>query len=163
MALNSTLRVIAPFWLHNLVRGDLLLQMPGDGPEFTFDLADAKIDGWFNTRNINVTWSLETAGTARTVLEAPQATGAIADIPDVVEWDMFPEGTFLFLDGGTLDLGIIRDSSLVATNDYKTFVETFEGLAKMGPESLHVTSNVEMRGAAQALIDGGAWSAAATP
>ena len=75
---------------------------------------------------------------------------------------MFSEGTFLFLDGGTLDLGIIRDSSLVGTNDYKMFVETFEGVAKVGIESLKVTQTVNINGVAAALRDttGGATAAA---
>jgi hypothetical protein len=37
-----------------------------------------------------------------------------------------------FLDGGRLDLGIVRDSTLDATNDYETFVEVFESLAFRG-------------------------------
>ena len=68
----------------------------------------------------------------------------------------------MFLDGGTLDLGIIRDSTLVGTNDYKTFVETFEGVAKVGIESLQVTSTISVNGVAAALRDttGGAAAAA---
>jgi hypothetical protein len=59
----------------------------------------------------------------------------------------------LFLDGGTLDLGIIRDSTLVGTNDYKMFVETFEGIAMVGVEALAVTSAINVNGAAAALRD----------
>ena len=43
----------------------------------------------------------------------------------------WPEGTFL-LDGGTLELGIIRDSVLNSTNDFLLFGETFENTAKLG-------------------------------
>jgi hypothetical protein len=66
---------------------------------------------------------------------------------------MFAEGSFLFLDGGTLDLGVIRDSTLVGTNDYKMFVETFEGLAFVGVESLKVVSTISINGARAALRD----------
>jgi hypothetical protein len=52
-----------------------------------------------------------------------------------------------------LDLGIIRDSSLVGTNDYKMFVETFEGIAKVGVEGLAITSTIAINGAAAALRD----------
>ncbi len=38
-------------------------------------------------------------------------------------WLLYPEGTFQFLDGGRLDLGVCRDSTLDATNDYESFVE----------------------------------------
>jgi hypothetical protein len=84
------------------------------------------------------------------------------EFPDTFTWYMFAEGTFLFLDGGTLDLGIIRDSTLVGTNDYKMFVETFEGIAKVGVESIKVTSTIAVNGVAAALRDttGGATAAA---
>ena len=75
------------------------------------------------------------------------------EFADTFVWYIFAEGTFLFLDGGTLDLGIIRDSSLVGTNDYKMFVETFEGVAKVGVESLKVTSTIAVNGVAAALRD----------
>ena len=51
---------------------------------------------------------------------------------------MFPEGTLLFLDGGTLDLGVTRDGTMLGANEYATFVETFEGLAMTGCEVLWV-------------------------
>jgi hypothetical protein len=68
----------------------------------------------------------------------------------------------LFLDGGTLDVGIIRDSTLVGTNDYKMFVETFEGIAKVGVESLQVTSTIQVNGARAALRDTLASTASST-
>jgi hypothetical protein len=77
-------------------------------------------------------------------------------------WYLFAEGTFLFLDGGTLDLGVIRDSTLVGTNDYKMFVETFEGIAKVGVESIKVTSTISINGARSALRDTLAGTASAT-
>ena len=46
---------------------------------------------------------------------------------------LFPEGTFLHLDGGSLELGIVRDSTLNSTNDYQVFGETFENVARIGP------------------------------
>jgi len=41
----------------------------------------------------------------------------------------FPEGVIQFLDAGRLDLGVVRDSTLDATNDYEKFVE---GIANRG-------------------------------
>jgi hypothetical protein len=52
-----------------------------------------------------------------------------------------------------LDLGVIRDSTLVGTNDYKMFVETFENVALVGVESLQVTSTINVNGVAAALRD----------
>jgi hypothetical protein len=75
------------------------------------------------------------------------------EFPDTFIWYIFAEGSFLFLDGGTLDLGVIRDSTLVGTNDYKMFVETFENVALVGVESLQVTSTINVNGVAAALRD----------
>jgi hypothetical protein len=91
-----------------------------------------------------------------------QGSGAMNEFPDTCTWYLFAEGTFLFLDGGTLDLGIIRDSTLVGTNDYKMFVETFEGVAKVGVEGIKVASTIAINGAAAALRDTNGGATAAT-
>ena len=91
-------------------------------------------------------------GGGRIVLGA-QVAGALNEFPASVVWYLFSEGTFLFLDGGTLDLGLVRDSTLNGTNDYKIFLETFEGVAKVGLESLKVTSPVNLWGATAATVD----------
>lgn len=145
---KESLRVIVPTWLKNLIRADLVLQMPGDGQDETFALADSVINNWFAIRNINVTWTID--GEAGQYF-SPQGNGTLVNYPSTVIWYLFAEGTFLFLDGGTLDLGLVRDSTLNATNDYKMFVETFEGVAKRGIESLRVTSTLSATGHAAAL------------
>jgi hypothetical protein len=68
----------------------------------------------------------------------------------------------VILDGGTLDIGIIRDSTLVGTNDYKMFLETFEAIAKVGIEGLSITSSISVNGVAAALRDTTGNTAAAT-
>ncbi len=147
---NEPMRVIAPSWLKSLIRTDLVNNMPGDGRDGNFELADTKINTWFNVRNINVSWTID--GEAGQIFGA-QGAGALLDYPSTVVWYMFPEGTFLFLDGGTLDLGLVRDSTLNATNDYKMFVETFEGVAMRGPESLRVTSTLRADGSVAGTVD----------
>lgn len=147
---NMTLRVIVPTWLKNLIRADLVMEMPGNGDEGNFNLADAKINSWFTARHINVTWHID--GEAGQYFN-PQGNGGLVDYPSTVVWYLFSEGTFLFLDGGTLDLGLVRDSTLNATNDYKMFVETFEGVAKRGVESYRVTSTLKATGAAAGLVN----------
>lgn len=145
---NAPLRVIAPWWLLDLLRSDLVNQLPGDGLEH-FAVADATINAWFRARNVNITWAFE--GESGQTFGA-QAAGALNDFPSTVIWYMFAEGTFLFLDGGTLDIGLVRDSSLNGTNDYKMFLETFEGVAKVGIESLRVSSTLVADGASRGTV-----------
>jgi len=149
---TAPLRVILPTWLKDAMAADMTLQMPGDDKMNAY----GEIDGYLAARGVVASYSLDQD------IYGPQSAGALLEFADSFTWYLFAEGTFLFLDGGTLDLGIIRDSSLVGTNDYKMFVETFEGVAKVGIESLAITSTISVNGVAAALRDttGGATAAA---
>lgn len=147
---ESKLRAIFPAWFKNALRADLTKQLPGDGNDDTFGLAEAKINAWFAVRGIEVTWAMD--GESGQIF-GEQAAGALLSFPSNVIWYLFAEGTFLFLDGGTLDLGLVRDSTLNGTNDYKIFLETFEGVAKVGVEALKVTSALAIFGSSSGTED----------
>jgi hypothetical protein len=144
MDADAVLRLVAPIWVRDAIAADFALQMPGDNK---VSVSYAEIEGLLASRGINVCWTIDGD------LPAAQTSGAMNEFKDTFVWYLFAEGTFLFLDGGTLDLGIIRDSTLVGTNDYKMFVETFEGIAKVGVESVQVTSTIQINGARAALRD----------
>jgi hypothetical protein len=150
---DARLKAIVPAWVYDAMSADLTLSMPGDG---TLGVGQSEINGYLAGANVDLIASLDAGAFGA------QATGVMTEFADSFDWYLFAEGTFLFLDGGTLDLGIIRDSSLVGTNDYKMFVETFENVAKVGIESLKVTSTISVNGVAAALRDttGGAAAAA---
>ena len=144
---DAPLRAILPAWLKDAMAADLTLSMPGDSTLNAY----GEIDAYIASRGINASYALDVAG--GTSAFSAQSSGAMNEFPDTFIWYLFAEGTFLFLDGGTMDLGIIRDSTLVGTNDYKMFVETFENVAKVGVESLKITSTVNVNGTASALRD----------
>jgi chemotaxis protein histidine kinase CheA len=144
IAPETQLRSIIPSWVIDAISADLTLSMPGDG---TLSVGTSEINGYLASSNVSLVASLD-----QNVFGA-QATGALNEFADSFTWYLFAEGSFIFLDGGTLDLGIIRDSGLVGTNDYKMFVETFEGVAFVGTESLAITSTISVNGAAAALRD----------
>lgn len=150
---QTRLKAIIPTWIYDAMAADLTLAMPGDN---TLSVSQAEINGYLANVNVDLVASLDA-----TVFGA-QGAAALLEFPDSFVWYLFAEGTFLFLDGGTLDLGIIRDSSLVGTNDYKMFTETFENVAKVGVEALKITSTISINGVAAALRDttGGATAAA---
>ena len=142
MERTTPLRVVAPAWVRDAIREDLTLGLPGD----RLSVADSEIDGYLSNRNVNVTWHIDDSFSA-------QSAGALVGFPATIVWYIFAEGTFLFLDGGTLDLGVVRDSDLVSTNDYKMFVETFEGIAKVGIESIKVTTTTAIAGGVAGTVD----------
>ena len=102
---------------------------------------------------VNITFYDDTPTTGDSQIFGSQGAGALNPFPGTVQWGLYDEGHHLFLDGGALDLGIVRDANLNSTNDYETFVETFEGLAHRGVESLWITSTVCPDGASAAGID----------
>jgi chemotaxis protein histidine kinase CheA len=152
---GTRLKAVVPAWIFDAMSADLALNMPGDN---NLGVGASEIQGYLSGSNVEMVPSVDLnsfgaqAGSAAALLE----------FPDTINWYLFSEGTFLFLDGGTLDLGIIRDSTLVGTNDYKMFVETFESVAFVGIESLYITSRISINGVAAALRDttGGATAAA---
>jgi hypothetical protein len=152
MEADAPLRAIIPGWVKDAMAADLTLSMPGDNSMNVY----GEIEGYVASRGINLTVALD-----QNVFGA-QSSGALVEFADSFTWYLFAEGSFLFLDGGTLDLGIVRDSTLVGTNDYKMFVETFEGVAFIGVEALKITSTISINGVAAALRDttGGATAAA---
>lgn len=144
IAPDTRLQAIIPMWVFDAMASDLTLNMPGDD---NLAVSKADIQGMLASSNVTLTASYDLN------VFGAQTTGALAEFPDTFKWYLFSEGSFLFLDGGTLDLGIVRDSGLVGTNDYRMFVETFEGVAFVGIESLAITSTIAVNGSAAALRD----------
>ena len=144
---DAPLRAIIPAWVKDAMAADLTIAMPGDSTLNAY----AEIDAYIASRGIIATYALDSSSGASYF--SAQSSGAMNEFPDTFVWYLFSEGSFLFLDGGTLDLGVIRDSTLVGTNDYKMFVETFENVALVGVESLQVTSTINVNGVAAALRD----------
>lgn len=142
LAKNTVLDAIIPDWVYDAIASDLAMQMPGDDK---LGVGRAEIDGYMRDAGVRLTGSPD-------IQEfTAQDAGALAPWKTSFEWYLFSPGTWGFLDGGTLDLGIIRDSGLVGTNDYRMFVESFEGIAKFGIESLAITSSIKVDGTASAL------------
>ena len=141
IATSARFRAIIPFWVKDIVRVDISRRQFGGA----MNIPDSAIDEYFSVRGVNVTWHYDESSTTTSIYGAQNA-GAMLKFRTTVEWFLFPEGTWLFLDGGSLDLGLVRDSSLNSTNDYTIFAETFESAARVGTQSLVVNSTVQADG-----------------
>jgi hypothetical protein len=152
IARNVPLRATFPIWMLDVIDADLVRQPPSTAQMAdNFGMSAADVQSFFADRNINVSWTLDTpypAVNGGGQYAALPTTGvrALPGFPASMEWSLSIEGSFLFLDGGQLDLGIVRDSTLVRTNDYQTFTETFESVARVGGEALWVTTPVATTG-----------------
>lgn len=141
---DSPLQLILPHWARGILRSDLALQEPGDARE---GVTDSDLMGYLAARNLAPTWALDgEAGQSFNV----QAPGSVNAWPDRIVSYMFPAGAFQFLDGGTLDLGLVRDSTLNLANDFQMFSETFEAVAFRGGEALRISQAVTPSGIARA-------------
>jgi hypothetical protein len=155
------LRTIMPQFVINMLMSDLAMQMTNASPAELFAIAQASLESWFGTRGVNVTWHLDglAGGTQNTVVFVNQfyadlaAGGTVPAYPTSIDAVLYREGDWLFLDGGTLDLGLVRDSQLNMRNRYQTFMETFEGVAFVGKESLRLKLPIVPSGAASGTID----------
>ena len=135
---TQTITAIFPVWVRDLLKIDLLRELAHDnsGAFNVLQISNEQIDALFSNAGINPIFHLDgqpsgvSGGVAQTF--AIQTTGAILTFPGKLVWYLFPEGMIQFLDGGRLDLGVVRDSTLDATNDYETFVEVFENVAFRG-------------------------------
>jgi hypothetical protein len=152
------LRLILPRWVLDLFRADLTRGFSGDLDALA--VADTLIMSWFRARGVNVTFHLDgLAGATVNSQVIPDqfyanaaAGAAIPPFIDKIDAALFAEGDWLYLDGGTLDLGLVRDSTLNRTNRYQQFVENFEGVAFNGVESLRLVMQVQPSGAVVGTI-----------
>jgi hypothetical protein len=125
-----------PTWTMDVLINDL---ENSQFDRFTYDRAG--VEALLRSRGVDPTFYLDEADGSGQIFEA-QTEGALLDFPVEAEWGIAPANSFLFVDGGTLDLGLVRDSVLNSTNDYQIFAETFENVAFIGVESLWVTSSI---------------------
>jgi hypothetical protein len=132
---RTVMNVLLPAWVREALRSDLTRQRLGSAPGEHLAVADRIIDTFFTARNVRPVYSydLDVFGT--------QNAGALLSYPGGnVEFIVWPEGAFFFLDGGTLDLGTeIMDSTLIRQNNRMAFMETFERAVFRGGQSLAVT------------------------
>lgn len=114
MCFDAVIEVIAPRWLRAVMRSDLRRRM-GSGTDM-LAATDAYLMSLFDAANIRIQWvgdyQERTAGFLGVPGTLPTAW------PLTVEFMMYAPGTVVLGQGLRLDLGIIRDSVLNATNDH---------------------------------------------
>lgn len=133
---DATLRIMLPWWAVYLLISDV---QRGQFNRWEFDAA--RVTALLRQIDVEPSYYIDSAS-GKSQVYGTQSAGALLPFPSTVVWYLFPEGSFLYLDGGTLELGLVRDSVLNSTNDFQIFGETFENVAFVGVESLAVTSTV---------------------
>jgi hypothetical protein len=156
MAPESPLHLMYPEWFEDAMRADLARELPGNsgGQSERLAVTDAQIDAFFRVRNINVSTYLDSPTSAAVNQNwVVQGVGNLLPWPTKMISYLFHEASWMFLDGGELNLGMVRDSTLNATNNFQMFSETFEKAIQRGHESLVITFDFCAHGGRAATID----------
>lgn len=127
MPAGARFNVVLPEWIGDLLAADVA------NAQFDRYQAQAAMVGHLSSLGFRVTLYKDdvTGGTSQGF--AAEAAGALDDFPDDVQYAIYPEGQFIGIDSGVLELGIVRDSTLNSTNDFQVFGERFRNLAMLGP------------------------------
>ena len=128
MAPGTRFRVLLPAWT-----GDLLA---ADNAQWQFNgqQAQAALTAALERYGVSVSYYLDSPSTGTPQSFAAEvAASALDDFPDDIQAALFPEGAFIHVDSGALELGLVRDSTLNSTNDFQIFGETFENVARLAP------------------------------
>lgn len=122
MSPTATLELVIPAWVIDALVADLVAR----NATVDFGNARARVQAAFASLNLNV--------------QAVQDWQSSADAADggwrtAADFLLFAPGTFVRLDGGSLNLGVVRDSTLNADNEFQIFQETFEVVCEVGHDS----------------------------
>jgi hypothetical protein len=140
MSDNAVLRGLFPFWLVDAIQVDL------GRAAFNHPDAEADARAIIAQAGINATFYKDGPTTGTGQVFAEQTAGNLLPFPTAVQYALYPEGAWLHLDSGSIDLGIVRDSTLNSTNDYQVFAETWEMVAFIGVESQWHTATLSFNG-----------------
>ena len=115
---EAPLDVVAPAWLPRALWADAIAR------DSTVEYGDIRrrIAAMFGELDLRPQWVYDYQNLASEFF------------PNTVDVMMMAPATAVKLDAGTLDLGVVRDSTLNSTNDYQTFAEEFVGWCMPGHE-----------------------------
>lgn len=148
---SFVLQIALPRWLRDNIRTDVTRQLPVGGVTDTLSgLTDAQIDALIRGRNFEPTWLLD-GETGQGFNQ--QGDGPLQGWPDTVKTKVAPAGTWLHLDGGEYNLGVMRDTTTTATNDVQFFAETMENVHFHGVEAWNVDLDICADGSVSGTVD----------
>jgi hypothetical protein len=131
MSNEITFRALIPEWIGDLLAADQA------STQFDRFQAQAAMTAHLGALGFAPTYYKDEVGYPAAVGTSQKftaaAAGDLAAFPAIAQIAVFPEGEFIHVDSGTLELGLVRDSTLNSTNDFQIFGESFENVARLGP------------------------------
>ena len=128
MSANARLRVLLPSYALDLLVLDTIQT------QFDRYRSRADVDAYLRSVGIDPVYYIDTPSTGDSQIpDSSQTAAAIDGLPNNVQWAIYPEGAFIGVDSGSLELGLVRDSTLNSTNDFQIFGERFRNVARLAP------------------------------
>lgn len=138
MPVNSVLEILLPLWTREALRADFAFR---DAAGYS-NVTDAMIDEHFAARHVRPQFLHDFQPTDPTSPYTP-----LTAWPSTAEFIIYPAGGYVRGDGGTIDLGVVRDSVLNATNDYTAaWTEQMYLVAQLGPNARQYEVDVDVVG-----------------
>lgn len=143
MCQDAVLEVLAPKWIRSAMRSDLRRRT--GAPTDQLAMSDARLMELFDAENVRIQFvsDYQERTTGYPGFYASSVTPILTTWPATVEFLMWAPGTVVLGQGMRLDLGIIRDSVLNATNDYTAeWMEECWLMFKPGHEVRRIVVNI---------------------
>ena len=132
MANGAVLDIVLPMWVAVVIRATLAARAGVD----LLNVPDSQVTAMFTARKLRPIF-----------VQDWQPLANATAYPTALKMLIYPPGTWVVGSGGTLDLGVTRDSTLNAVNDFTAaWSEDFMLVAKVCTESLVVTSTLAVDG-----------------
>lgn len=145
---SAVIEGVYPRFAKDMMKNDLRFT-GAVSPSDTFCVSDEMLADWLDCAGVRAQFVADYQVRATGF---PGAATAPTAWPGTTEFMLYPAGTFAKLQGMTLDLGVVRDSTLNETNDHTAaWFEECWALAQIGHESLTVTLDTCVNGSRGAL------------
>lgn len=144
MGSGTVLDAIIPHWALGSIRATLAMR---SGVEM-LAVTDAEVVSYFTARQVRPQFVVG----YEPLFDTTPATAW----PTTTKVLLYPTGGYVAGDGGTLDLGVVRDSTLNSTNDFTAaWAEQFYSVMQLGPAAREVTITAEVNGITGGHVNGG--------
>ena len=135
MAESAVLEVVFPTWTHAVVRASLAARA---GVDF-LNVTNEMINGWFAARRVAAQFVSD--------WQPLNSGGVTTAWPTELDFLIYPAGGYFEGTGFSLDLGVVRDSTLNATNDFTAaWSEQAYLVGKRGPSGRRIRVDISTFG-----------------
>jgi hypothetical protein len=121
--------VLLPDWTIEILRANVAKRAGVD----LLSVTDAEVTAWLTERNVRPQFLSD-------YQPLYNGTTPATNWPAALEFTILFSGAYIYADGGSIDLGVVRDSILNSTNDFTAaWSEQFFCVSKVGPTARKVS------------------------